>query len=423
MPLRFLHAADIHLGYRQYDRQERSDDFYNTFRALVDQAIERKVDLLLVAGDLFQHPVVDPLTLARTVRQLERLRDAQIGVFAIEGNHDKAPRNSKMSWLRYLHTQGLLKLLAAHYQGGQLQIEPVGDMGGAYYDLPEGVRIVGIQHYGASTRHVIHELAETLPQLPGDRPAYTILMLHAGLQGILDGPTALLKRTDLEPLRDLVDYVALGHIHKPFEQDDWIYNPGSPETVSAIETQWPERGLLYVEIDPASEPRHHVKRMSVSRRPFLRISFPVDSYDTPKALYPAFEHAIQQKASTGKPCQAPLVDVQLVGVLAFDHIDLDIGHLEQMVKTTFKPLYARVRNDSVANAFEVRAEEGWSREDLEQHVLQELVERDVRYREQSADWAAMLGRIKQMALTQSTPESIVSELSRFEPAEETESPC
>ena len=32
----------------------------------------------------------------------------------------------------------------------------------------------------------------------------------------------------LMPIRPYADYVALGHIHKPFEMDAWIHNPGQP---------------------------------------------------------------------------------------------------------------------------------------------------------------------------------------------------
>ena len=51
--MKFIHAADLHLGYRQYGLAERFNDFSRVFRHIVDQAIEQQVDFVLLAGDLF----------------------------------------------------------------------------------------------------------------------------------------------------------------------------------------------------------------------------------------------------------------------------------------------------------------------------------------------------------------------------------
>lgn len=47
----FLHIADIHLGYQQYGLSERFSDFSRAFLHLVDTAVARRVDFVLLAGD------------------------------------------------------------------------------------------------------------------------------------------------------------------------------------------------------------------------------------------------------------------------------------------------------------------------------------------------------------------------------------
>ena len=55
--LRLLHTADVHLGARHADMGEQAtaqrERQFDAFRATVDLALAEKVDLLLIAGDLF----------------------------------------------------------------------------------------------------------------------------------------------------------------------------------------------------------------------------------------------------------------------------------------------------------------------------------------------------------------------------------
>ena len=58
--MRFIHIADVHLGaVPDKDKswsKERADEIESTFDRLLTVAEERKVELLLIAGDLFHAP-------------------------------------------------------------------------------------------------------------------------------------------------------------------------------------------------------------------------------------------------------------------------------------------------------------------------------------------------------------------------------
>jgi DNA repair exonuclease SbcCD nuclease subunit len=88
-PLRVLHTADVHLGsdvYGDASRQAAHDEgSRHLFRGIVDRALADRVDLLLIAGDLFDHNRV-PDEMAAFVRtELDRLRQP---VVILPGNHD-----------------------------------------------------------------------------------------------------------------------------------------------------------------------------------------------------------------------------------------------------------------------------------------------------------------------------------------------
>jgi len=65
--MRFMHVADVHLGYRQYGSKERFNDFSKVFLHIVGQAIERQVYFIPLAGDLFEKRTVDPLAMLNFV--------------------------------------------------------------------------------------------------------------------------------------------------------------------------------------------------------------------------------------------------------------------------------------------------------------------------------------------------------------------
>ncbi|MFP6763721.1 MAG: DNA repair exonuclease [Planctomycetaceae bacterium] len=95
---RFIHAADIHLdsplrGLEQYDGapvQEIRDAARRALSNLFDLAIAQKVAFVLIAGDLYDGAWRDYNTGLYFVNQVRRLREADIPLYLISGNHDAA---------------------------------------------------------------------------------------------------------------------------------------------------------------------------------------------------------------------------------------------------------------------------------------------------------------------------------------------
>ncbi len=75
---RILHTSDVHL-----DRPGDAASRY--FEKLVDVAIEREVDLVVIAGDLFDHNRIGDKVFGTTLEQLRRLG---VPVVILPGNHD-----------------------------------------------------------------------------------------------------------------------------------------------------------------------------------------------------------------------------------------------------------------------------------------------------------------------------------------------
>jgi DNA repair exonuclease SbcCD nuclease subunit len=225
-----------------------------------------------------------------------------------------------------------------------------------------------------------------------------------------------------QPLRPWVDYLALGHVHKPYEFDGWMYNPGSTETWGAEESAWEDRGYYFVEIDtddperiidPKKQARYHRTTHLVSRRrPFVRHELRVDGLNEPNAVYEHLDHYCRREGPKyQKEMLSPVVHIHLVGTLAFDAGSLDQKYMEEIVHTHFQPLFARIDNntndqDFMPDGGEIDGRDRSVWHELERYIFEELVSRDNRYLPHKEQWSVVLADLKQMALQKDDPELI-----------------
>jgi DNA repair exonuclease SbcCD nuclease subunit len=432
MRARFIHLADVHLGYDQYGSKVRYNDFYDAFRAILDDAIHRKVDAVLIAGDLFNKRAIDAQTLIQAYDCLQKLKEQQIPVVAIEGNHDRSYYRDGRSWLQFLAWQKLLYLLSPSMRDGAPELAPWNPttLRGAYLDLLDGrLRIYGLPWFGASTARVIESLASVLRQKRAEEDRhgveYRALLMHTGIEGIVPQMHGLPTQAQLEPLHGLVDYLALGHVHKPFERGGWIYNPGSTETCSAEESAWEDRGYYYVEVDTErvgtdeqeAEGQKHIAHHLVNRRrPFWRFTFRVDGIGDPDALAARFEEFCRRQAEeVASNGSEPVVHIMLQGILDFDAGSLELSRLEEIAETYFRPLIRRVHNltrdvdyDPDDEGLDGRNRDTWQQ--LEHKIFQDILARDARYLPAANDWATTLSELKQLALQGEDPAVIATRL-------------
>ncbi|MFN8439861.1 MAG: exonuclease SbcCD subunit D [Caldilineaceae bacterium] len=423
MHARFLHFADCHLGYRQYNHTERANDFARAFFSVIEVAIREQVDFVILAGDLFQKRAIDALTLNQAVKGLERLRTAGIPCIAVEGNHELAYFGDQIGWVRFLALNDLLILLNPKIEEGEFQLKPYAQREGAYVEPLPGLRIYGLGYKGSSTAVAVEKYAEALARQPKDGIDYTIFIAHAGVEEALPEQGGGLSLRQWSVLRPHVDYLALGHVHKPFAYDDWIFNPGSTETCSIAETEWEDRGYYLVEIDtdhPQNENsetpiKHRSALHSNPRRRFHRVVVKTDLLTSPDHLLDHCRQLFQRKArdfgvNRLDERQRPVVELLLTGMLPFERSALNLNALETLIEEHFQPLLPLVKNLTHAPGVVVESSETLSRLELEKQVLTTIFNQDTRFREQSEAWTHATLAIKKLALINADPAAILEEL-------------
>ncbi len=417
MPITFLHFSDVHLGYQQYGDRERFNDFGRAFLKAVDFAVAKQVDFVLISGDLFHKSAIDPPTLLQAVNGIDRLRNAGISVVAIAGNHDRAKYRDRYSWLDYLAERDYITLLSPSFEEDGIVLQPWDGHAGAYVDYGT-VRVIGVPYLGSSIKTVVAELPPALDAIRDKNVHFTILMMHAGLEGEMLHVTGELTQNELSSLREHIDYLALGHFHKPFERQDWIFNPGSLETCGMDERRW-IGGSYYVTVDADNDPMHTFRHIKSSRRPFHRLSIKVDEYKEPVTLYDGIRASLDNGIfQWTQEDQKPVVEINLEGILGFDRGNLDLKFIEELVKESISPLLVRVKNNSRPVEFEISTSEHYTRPQLERGILQDLIRRDSRFRGAAEQLADLMVQVKEMALIGSAPEIIVETVRQGLPATE-----
>lgn len=235
-PVRFVHAADLHLdapfkGVDATDARVGAELVASTYRALdavVELCLARDVDFLVIAGDVYNAAEKRPRAEFAFRRACERLAEAGIGVFVARGNHDPAS-----GW-----SAGLVMPESVHvFSEREVERVPV---------LRDGEEVCAV--YGRSFRTAAESanLATGFVRDATDRLAVGVL--HTNVGGRTDyEPYAPCSLDDLRAAR--MDYWALGHIHKPevLSEDPAIAYAGCPQGLDPNETG--ARGCRVVTLD------------------------------------------------------------------------------------------------------------------------------------------------------------------------------
>jgi exonuclease SbcD len=241
-PFSFIHAADLHLGYAQYNLETRREDFDSAFQELVNRSLELKPNFLIIAGDIFQQARPLNSTLESVIQNLRKLRDIAIPVLAVDGSHDAAPNVITGTILNPLDSAGLIHYLPRHE--------------GACW-RNENCYVYGIPNFRTKrrTEELLPEFLRQNPPAP-DPKLFNVLVFHMALDMPGFKSPQIEAEATPEMLPDGFDYYAAGHVHQPmhmkFKNGILAYS-GCTETVS-YEDASVDKGFFHVEVNDKGEP-------------------------------------------------------------------------------------------------------------------------------------------------------------------------
>ncbi len=367
--MNFLHASDFHLGYAQYGLLERFRDYARAFQSVIQYAIDHKIEFILISGDLFHKRNINAPTYEQAYKVLSELKakSPSTQVYAIEGNHDLAFHQDGKSWLEILNSQGLLRLIRLKEANG---VKLMGD----FVEL-DSIRIFGVKYLGSSTNSIIPQIAEEIKKINAAHgEKYTILMMHFGMEGqIKQDISGEIPYNSLLPLKDAVNYLALGHYHTQYEYDGWVFNPGSVEMITMNEYDLP-KGFYHVRNNGA-------KLVTPITRPVRRVQIDMSTILTPEELY-SHVSARLEKEQTIQSERKPLIELLLYGEMNFPKSDVNIERIKDMLVEQFQPLWSEVKIQKSNSQYALKEGDvrGLTREQIELRVFSDRIKLDGRYR-------------------------------------------
>jgi len=242
----FAHIADTHLGYRQFNLEEREKDFYSAFHQAVDRMLREGVELVIHAGDLFDEPRPSIRALVEAKKGIEKLRRKGVRIVMIPGNHDIVMRRGSMAPHALFDGVDVLTLEKPSL-------------------VVDDLYIAGLPYLPRSYRDV---LGEGVSRLEAEAKEYkrSILVLHQGIDRFLPYEHEL----EIGQLQGGFAYYALGHVHARIEEaagKSMICYSGSTEIWRAEEaSDWERNGKGFLLVDTD---RMKPERANLDVRPFL----------------------------------------------------------------------------------------------------------------------------------------------------------
>jgi len=201
--------ADCHLDAKPYGLEEKRQDIFKSFVLAVKILKKKDIDLLIVAGDLFDNekPSFEAYYYANYLTVFDN-------VFFIEGNHDRGVSNF---------------------------FESIGIKKREYFAINDKLVIAGIDYID---NH--NELRKKIYQIQNDLEAKnTILVLHCNINTVmpyLKESSKVIFKSDLNEFKLSI----IGHFHNSY-YDGKILVPGSLERLNVLNTE--ERKVFILEID------------------------------------------------------------------------------------------------------------------------------------------------------------------------------
>lgn len=307
--MKILHCSDIHLGKKPFGSREFSQkryvDFFNVFDELIDKAIEEKIVLFIVAGDLFDKKELTPDVLKRCEYSFEKLKSNNIKAFIIEGNHDNINNDTINSWTNYLEEKNLLIRGNYYIENGEYKFEKL---------KIDDVNIYGVGYPGFAVDTILEELGKTLN--PDEK---NIVVVHTALGGgeFLPG---LVSSDTIKSLENKVIYIAGGHLHSyqvyP-KNNPYFFIPGSLEYWNVLNERSDNKGAIIFDTDTLTH-----EFISVTPRKRIKVDFYPNDMEK---ITEEFKIFCDNLNLTGE-------ELVIVNIFLKDNGYIDVGEFERIVE-------------------------------------------------------------------------------------------
>jgi exonuclease SbcD len=252
--MRLLHTSDWHVG-RTFHGRDLLAEQESVLSGLADLVVAERVDVVVVAGDLYDRAVPNAEAVQTCARVLSRVKAAGARIVITPGNHDSAARIGVFG--EFTAEGGLYTRTRIAELDQPVLLEdafgPVALYGIPFLEPEPARQALGVPEVRGHAGVLTEAMRRVRADLGGRSGTRSVVLAHAFVSG---GASSDSERTiavggvqDVATaVFDGVDYVALGHLHGPQVLSERLRYSGSPMAYSFSEAGQ-EKSVWLVELD------------------------------------------------------------------------------------------------------------------------------------------------------------------------------
>ena len=210
--MKFAHISDCHLGAWQHN-EELCKLNLQAFLIALDICLTKKVDFVLIAGDLLNTPTPDLAIVESAVRKMKELKDSGVEFYMILGSHDYSPNVRAITDV--LSSAGFIApVMHCEERDGRLVLNCI-------RDPKTGAILAGLsgKRRGEDAEDFLRLDTHHIQREKG----FKLFAFHNYLSGIAPSEIPGIPSLPLENLPRGFDYYAGGHPHKKQQYDSQYY--------------------------------------------------------------------------------------------------------------------------------------------------------------------------------------------------------
>jgi DNA repair protein SbcD/Mre11 len=219
--LKFAHLSDIHLGFQKHESLQKIEQ--DVFERILDQCIVKKVDFILISGDLFHVNIPEMRVQKFAFAKFRQIYDVKIPVYVVYGSHDFSPiANSVIDLLAevgYITKVTRVK----NSDDGKIVLDFL-------VDKKTGVKITGLSGLKVGKDREYYEKLDNF-SLEAES-GFKIFLFHGGISEMKTESDMNGEHMPLSLLPRDFNYYAGGHMHKfnaqKFDGYSNVVYPGTP---------------------------------------------------------------------------------------------------------------------------------------------------------------------------------------------------
>ncbi len=285
--MKFMHLSDLHMGKR-VNEYSMLEDQRHILRQIVSMTDEEKPEAVLIAGDIYDKNVPGGDAVVLFDWFLTQLSVRKIPVFFISGNHDSAER---LSFGRKMLEESEI-YISEIYRGNIQKVTKEDAYGKINFYLIPFLKPAVVKHYMPEREIPDYQAAmeAVIESLDIDTSQRNVFLVHQFLTGAARSDSEEVSVGGLDDISadlfDGVDYVALGHIHKPQSvKRETIRYCGTPLKYSFSEAEqeksvtfvtMKEKGVVEIHTRPLI-PLHDMRKLKGT---YLELTNPANYKET-----------------------------------------------------------------------------------------------------------------------------------------------